>query len=439
MNTTAKEVIEFVKENDVKFIRLAFCDLFGRPKNISIMPDELPHAFEQGISFDAHAIRGFTDVSHSDLFLYPDPATLSVLPWRPQQGRVMRFYCDIKNPDGTMFWGDTRNFLKSVIAKAAEKRYICKVGSECEFYLFKTDEDGEPTNIPMDQGGYLDVAPLDKGENVRREICLCLEEMGIKPESSHHEQGPGQNEIDFKFSDALTCADNLLTFKTVVKTLAAQNGLFASFSPKPLKGKSGSGLHINLSVSKNGLNVFNSINMQHSKEAESFIAGVLSKVMEITAFLNPLPVSYERLGEFEAPKYVSWSYGNRSQLIRIPAASGEKMRMELRSPDPSINPYLAFALVIQAGIEGIEKSLTLPESINIDLYKADKDITSKLVALPDNLGDALSIAKESQFIKTTLPPELYERYFAIKMDEYAAYKQAEDKERYFMEHYFRVI
>lgn len=439
MNATAKEVIEFVKENDVKFIRLAFCDLFGRQKNISIMPDELPQAFENGISFDAHAIRGFTDVSKSDLFLFPDPTTLSVLPWRPQQGRVMRFYCDIKNPDGTVFWGDTRGLLKSIIAKAFEKGYLCKVGSECEFYLFKTDENGEPTNIPLDQGGYLDVAPLDKGENVRREICLCLEEMGLKPETSHHEQGPGQNEIDFKFSDALSCADNLLTFKTVVKTLAAQNGLFASFAPKPLRGKSGSGLHINLSLSKNGYNLFSSRNVEHSKEAESFIAGVLSKVLEMTAFLNPLPMSFDRLGEFEAPKYISWSHDNRSQLIRIPAATGEKMRMELRSPDPSINPYIAFALVIWAGIHGIENNLTLPESRNVDLYTADKDITDQLIALPDNLGEALKIAKESKFIKDTLPPELYSKYFSLKMEEYAAYDKAIDKNRYFMEQYFTVI
>ncbi len=439
MNTTAKEVIEFVKENDVKFIRLAFCDLFGRQKNISIMPDELPLAFENGISFDAHAIRGFTDISKSDLFLFPDPTTLSVLPWRPQQGRVLRFYCDIKNPDGTTFWGDTRGFLKSIITKAEEKGYFCKIGSECEFYLFKTDEQGEPTNIPLDQGGYLDVAPVDKGENVRREICLCLEEMGLKPETSHHEQGPGQNEIDFKFSDALSSADNLLTFKTVVKTLADQRGLFASFAPKPLKGKSGSGLHINLSLAKNGFNVFNSRNVEHSKETESFIAGVLSKVNEMTAFLNPLPISYDRLGEHEAPKYISWSYDNRSQLIRIPAATGEKMRMELRSPDPTINPYLAFALVLHAGILGIENNLTLPESINVDLYSADKNITDQLTALPDNLGDALKIAKESKFIKDTLPPELYAKYFALKEDEYSDYAKAMDKKSYFMECYFKEI
>jgi len=439
MNTTAQEVIQFVKENDVKFIRLAFCDLFGRQKNISIMPDELPEAFEHGISFDAHAIRGFTDITRSDLLLVPDPATLSVLPWRPQQGRVVRFYCDIKNPDGSTFWGDTRSFLKSVLDSIDRKGYVCNVGAECEFYLFKTDENGEPTNIPFDQGGYLDVAPLDKGENVRREICLCLEEMGIKPECSHHEQGPGQNEIDFKFSDALSCADNLLTFKTVVKAIAARNGLFASFAPKPLPGKSGSGLHINLSLSRNGYNVFKSGNEEHSKEAESFIAGILQKTPEMTAFLNPLPMSFDRFGEYEAPKYVSWSHGNRSQLIRIPAAIGEKVRMELRSPDPAINPYLAFGLVISAGLWGIENELSLPESFNVDLYTADTNIINRLTPLPGDMKQALILAEQSEFIKNTLPSDILSKYITLKEEEYNAYLNADDKYEYFMEHYFRAI
>lgn len=439
MNATAQEVIQFIKENDVKFIRLAFCDLFGIQKNISIMPDELPGAFENGILFDAHAIRGYTDITNSDLLLFPDPATLSVLPWRPQQGRVVRFYCDIKNPDGSAFWGDTRRLLKSVLDRADQKGYVCKVGAECEFYLFKTDENGDPTRIPFDNGGYLDVAPSDKGENVRREICLCLEEMGIKPESSHHEQGPGQNEIDFRFSDALSCADNLITFKTVVKTIAARNGLFASFAPKPLPGKSGNGLHINLSLSRNGYNVFRTDNNRHFDEAESFISGVLKKTPEITAFLNPLPVSYDRFGECDAPKYVSWSQGNRSQLIRIPSATGEKMRMELRSPDPSINPYLAYALVISAGLYGIEEKLILPEGINVDLYTAEESIVENLIALPTDMGQALMLAEQSQFAKNTLGNEIFSRFFELKNIEYNKYICAADKNDYFMENYFKII
>lgn len=439
MTATMNEVLEFIKENDVKFIRLVFCDLFGRQKNISVMPDVLPMAFEHGIPFDAHAISGFTDVTKSDLILVPDPATLSVLPWRPQQGRVVRFFCDIKNPDGSPFWGDTRQVLKSVISRTEEKGYNCMVGAECEFYLFKTDENGEPTMIPFDNGGYLDVSPLDKGENVRREICLCLEEMGLKPETSHHERGPGQNEIDFKFSDALSCADNFITFKQVVKNIAARNGLFASFLPKPLPDKSGSGLHINLSLAQNGFNVFRLGENGNSGATESFIAGVLKKTPEITAFLNPLPNSYDRLGSFEAPKYVSWSYSNRSQLIRIPSAHGERVRMELRSPDPSTNSYLAFALVISAGFYGMDNQLPLADSINVDLYHADKSVTDTLVLLPEHLDEALNLVKESDFIKNTLNEELLARFVQMKTLELEACHGAANKDSYFFDNYFRLI
>jgi len=439
MITTIEEVLDFVKYNDVKFIRLSFCDLLGKQKNISIMPDELPRAFEHGIPFDAHAINGFTDITRSDLLLVPEPTTLSVLPWRPQQGRVVRFYCSIKNPDGSAFWGDTREILRTVVNKVNQKGYSCMIGAECEFYLFKTDEDGEPTVKPFDNGGYLDVSPLDKGENVRREICLCLEEMGIKPETSHHEQGPGQNEIDFKFSDAVNSADNLITFKQVVRSIAARNGLFASFAPKPLPDKSGSGLHINMSLMKNGYNVFRVGDKDNSKVAESFIAGVLRKITEITAFLNPIPNSYERFGCFEAPKYVSWSYGNRSQLVRIPAAHDDRIRMELRSPDPATNPYLAFALVIGAGFYGVENNLKLPESINVDLYAADESITGTLPRLPENLGDALRLAEESDFVRSMLNEQVLANFINIKKKELEAYNHANDKYEYFLSNYFKVI
>lgn len=439
MNATVKEVLEFIKENDVKFIRLAFCDLLGMQKNISVMPDELPGAFENGIPFDAHAINGFTDITKSDLLLVPDPATLSVLPWRPQQGRVARFYCNIKNPDGSVFWGDTREILKSVLNRTFNKGYSCMAGAECEFYLFKTDDNGEPTDIPFDNGGYLDVSPLDKGENVRREICLCLEDMGIKPETSHHEQGPGQNEIDFKFSDALSCADNLFTFKQVVKSIAARNGLFASFAPKPLADKSGSGLHINLSLSQNGKNIFRLGGDEHSKEAENFIAGILDKTPEITAFLNPLPNSYERFGSFEAPQFITWSHGNRSQLIRIPAAQGERVRMELRSPDPSTNPYLAFALVISAGLYGIDNRLPLPDSVNVDLYSAEKKKTQNLKCLPSNMKEALMLAEKSEFIRSTLNENVREKFIALKTAELESFNLAVDKREYFLANYFKRI
>lgn len=436
MNYTMTEVVDFIKENDVKFIRLAFCDIFGTQKNVSIMPEELPRAFEYGISFDASAVSGFMNVEESDLFLIPDPVTLAVLPWRPSHGRVVRFFCEIKRPDGTPFEGDGRNILKKVIRETEASGYNCKIGSECEFYLFKMDEEGLPTTMPHDFAGYCDIAPLDKAENVRREICLILEEMGIKPESSHHEQGPGQNEVDFKYSDALTAADNMVTFKAVVKTVAARNGLHASFMPKPLPDKSGSGLHINLSLFKNGLNVFDSFNKQHEEASAGFIAGVMSKIPEITVFLNPLTNSYARFGSFEAPKYITWSHQNRSQLIRIPAAQGEYCRMELRSPDPSCNPYLAFALVIEAGREGINRRMPLAPAVNANLYEADVNITGGLAQIPENLGVAIELAGKSTFVRQVLPQKTIDKYLSSKLVEWNSYIQAENKEQFEKEMYF---
>jgi len=439
MNSTANEVLEFVRENDVKFIRLGFCDLFGRQKNISIMADELQSAFENGIPFDAHAIRGFRDVTQSDLLLFPDPATLAVLPWRPGPGRVARFYCDIKNPDGSVFSLDGRFLLKQVAERCENMGYICKIGAECEFYLFKADEDGVPTGEPLDHGSYLDISPLDRGENIRREICLTLEEMGLKPEASHHEQGPGQNEIDFKFSAALSCADNFQTFKSVVKAIAMRSGLFASFMPKPIPGAAGSGVHINLSLAQNGRNIFKNASEGHSKIAESFIAGILAKTPEITLFLNPLANSYDRLGEFEAPKYVSWAHQNRSQLVRIPAAIGEKVRMELRSPDPSLNPYLAFALVLAAGLDGIENNKELPPAVDIDLYSADESVLKPLTPLPTSLDDAIALARNSDFVKNVVGEELFAKYIAIKKAEAADFAASEDKAGFYKERYFNSI
>ena len=440
MNNTAKEVLEFVKENDVKFVRLTFCDLLGIQKNIAIMADELPSAFKNGVSFDAHAIKGFKDVTDSDLLLYPDLTTISILPWQPGPGRVARFYCDIKNPDGSIFLLSGRSLLKEVWARADKMGYACKVGAECEFYLFKLNEDGEPTTQPFDRGGYLDIAPLDKGEDIRREICLTLSEMSINPETSHHEQGPGQNEISFRFGDALESADNLQTFKAVVKAIAKRNGLFASFMPKPILDAPGSGLHVNLSLSQNGRNIFKSAaSGEHSEVASSFIAGILSRIEEITLFLNPTVNSYERLGRFEAPKFVSWSHHNRSQLIRIPASSEENVRMELRSPDTSVNPYLAFALIISAGLDGIEKKEPLPLPVNADLFAAEESITKKLGKLPDNLSDAIKLAENSEFIRGVVGDNLLNRYLTIKKAEIEEFKAAKDKTEFYRARYFPVF
>ncbi len=436
MNDTASEVLTFMKENDVQFVRLGFCDLFGMQKNISILPDQLPAAFGDGVSFDAHAIRGFRDTEKSDLFLCPDPATLTVLPWRPGPGRVVRFYCDIKNPDGSTFSGDSRQVLRQAVRRCGELGYVCSVGAECEFYLFKTDENGEPTHTPFDRGGYLDIAPLDRGENVRREICLCLEEMGIAPEASHHEQGPGQNEIDFRFGDPLSCADHLLSFQSVVKAIAARGGLFASFMPKPIPDAPGSGMHVNLSLHQNGRNLFGGLTDPGGGAARSFLAGILSRVPEITLFLNPIANSYDRLGSFEAPRYVSWSHQNRSQLVRIPAAFGEKVRMELRSPDPSLNPYLAFALILSAGLDGVRRGLELPPATDVDLYTAPQAVTKALTPLPGSLDQAVRLAKNSAFVRDVVGPELLDRYLREKEAEAAAFQAAQNKDAFYGERYF---
>ena len=332
MEYTVDEIRQFTAEEDVKFLRLAFCDIFGSQKNISILPDELDRAFSYGIAFDASAVPGFGDEVHSDLFLHPDSSTLCMLPWRPDHGRVARMFCHVLRPDGAAFEADCRALLRQAVADAEALGIYFSFGTEMEFYLFRRDENGEATHIPYDNAGYMDIAPEDKGENVRREICLTLEQMGIRPECSHHEQGPGQNEIDFRYSDPLTAADNAVTFKAVVNSVAVRNGLAADFSPKPLMGQPGNGMHINISAkSRDGAEVMPQI-----------IAGILAHIAEMTVFLNTREESYHRFGSSKAPRYISWSSENRSQLIRIPAAQGEYRRAELRSPDPLCSPYLAF-------------------------------------------------------------------------------------------------
>ena len=386
---TAREVYDFVRQEDVKFIRLAFCDVNGKQKNISLTPDELPRAFSDGISFDASAIKGFGDEVGSDLLLFPVPSTLNILPWRSSHGNVIRMFCSMKYPDGTQFEKDSRMILQRAVDAAAAKGVSVQFGAEFEFYLFNTDEKGMPTDEPFDRAGYMDVAPEDRGENARREICLTLLEMGIKPESSHHEEGPGQNEIDFRYSDAMTAADNAMNFMTVVKAAAQRNGIYADFSPKPLPGESGNGLHINMSVKT----------ADGEDHTNAFMAGILAHIKEMTAFLNPTEDSYKRLGEKKAPKYITWSPENRSQLIRIPAAKGEYRRIELRSPDPTANPYIAYALLIMAGLDGIERELTAPEAVNVNLYKADSSVTEPLDRLPASLDEAIAVAEGSDFIR----------------------------------------
>lgn len=400
MRYSKEEIIQYIAEEDVKFIRMAFCDIYGRQKNISIMPQELGRAFEYGIAIDASAIAGFGNVHHSDLLLHPDTSTLSILPWRPEHGRVVRMFCSVSRPDNTPFEADTRAGLIRAVEEAKREGVTFSFGTELEFYLFKRDENGEPTKIPYDNAGYMDIAPEDKGENVRREICLTLEKMGITPESSHHEDGPGQNEIDFRYSDPITAADNAITFRSVVNTIAARNGLYADFSPKPLEDQPGNGMHINISVKKSGA----------ADVMPQVIAGTLEHIRDMTVFMNTTADSYLRFGSNKAPKYVSWSSENRSQLIRIPAASGEYKRAELRSPDPLCNPYLAFTLLIQAGLDGIRSNAQLPPAADINLYNADDEVKGRYTVLPQSLEEARRLAAESSFISKVLPKSTVEFY-----------------------------
>ena len=400
MEYTVDEIRQFTAEEDVKFLRLAFCDIFGSQKNISILPDELDRAFSYGIAFDASAVPGFGDEVHSDLFLHPDSSTLCMLPWRPDHGRVARMFCHVLRPDGAAFEADCRALLRQAVADAEALGIRFSFGTEMEFYLFRRDENGEATHIPYDNAGYMDIAPEDKGENVRREICLTLEQMGIRPECSHHEQGPGQNEIDFRYSDPLTAADNAVTFKAVVNSVAVRNGLAADFSPKPLMGQPGNGMHINISAkSRDGAEVMPQI-----------IAGILAHIAEMTVFLNTREESYHRFGSSKAPRYISWSSENRSQLIRIPAAQGEYRRAELRSPDPMTNPYIAYALMIYAGLHGLAHDLQLCPASDFNVYTAPVEVLDGLKKLPGSLAEAAALAEASAFIRKHLPEAVISAY-----------------------------
>lgn len=385
---TQKEVMEYVEEENVKFIRLAFFDVKGHQKNISIQPSELLRAFSTGISFDASSIEGFNDEAHSDLFLVPEPRTLSILPWRSFDGSVVRMYCDIYNPDGTLYKNDTRYLLKQALEQAKKAQIEIRCGNEYEFYLFQLDEKGKATKTPLDQAGYMDIAPFDQGEDVRKQICHYMMEMGMEPEASHHEQGPGQNEIDFRYNNPLLAAEDGATLRWVIKTVAQANGLVANFMPKPLKEEAGNGFHINMST---------------NSHMDEFMAGILNHIKEITLFLNPTENSYDRLGEDKAPKYVSWGYNNRSTLIRIPA--GNK-RLELRSPDCLANTFLAYTLLIYAGLDGIEKHMTCMEPTSLNLFKE----TGEFDVLPQSLKEAKKLAKNSDFVKKYVPENILKAY-----------------------------
>ena len=438
MKHTAQDILNYVEDNDVKFVRLAFCDIFGNQKNISVFAGDLPYAFEQGVCFDGSSIAGFMNTEESDLVLWPDPDTMTILPWRPTEGRVMRMYCDITLPNGRPFAGNSRGYLQSVVKRAKAMGLRCDVGCECEFYLFQTDEHGNPTRIPMDHGGYFDIAPLDKAENIRREICFAMEDMGLRPQHSHHESGNGQNEIDCRYAGPLKTADNVMTFKQIVRAIAMRNGLHASFLPKPLPQQAGSGLHINLSLYMDGKNLFEG-DIAPDSVAGSFMAGVLAHSRELTAFTNPLPNSYQRFGCDEAPRYVSWSRQNRSQLVRIPMVKGDNCRMELRSPDPACNPYLAIGLILAAGLDGIEQRMVLQPPVNRNLFDAAEAEGLGLETLPATLEEAVQVAEESEFLRRVLPEGLSKRYFSEELKRCAALRNAPDQAEHERVYYFNAI
>ena len=392
---TKEDIVRMVNEDDIRFIRMQFTDIFGQLKNVAITASQIEKAVNNQIAIDGSSIEGFVRIQESDQYLYPDLDSFTILPWRPQYGKVARLICDVHNPDGTPFVGDPRYVLKKVLKEAADMGYTFNVGPECEFFLFQTDDAGKPITKTDDEAGYFDLGPLDRGEGTRREICMTLEEMGFEIEASHHEVAAGQHEIDFKYAEALKAADNIMTFKLAVKTLAQKNGQHATFMPKPIYGISGSGMHTNMSLFRDGKNVFydESGKKKLSQEAYSFIAGLLKHVRGMCAVTNPLVNSYKRLVPgYEAPCYLAWSASNRSALIRIPAARGQSTRVELRNPDPACNPYLALAVCLAAGLDGIKNKLEPPAEVAENIFEMDAATREKngIANLPGSLEEAIA-------------------------------------------------
>lgn len=423
---TKKDIIRLVEEEDVEFIRLQFTDMFGTMKNVAITSNQLEKALENECMFDGSSIEGFVRIEESDMYLYPDLDTFAIFPWRPQQGKVARIICDVYRPDGKPFAGDPRYVLHRVVEEAKEMGYTLNVGPECEFFLFHTDDDGQPTTIFHEKAGYFDLGPIDLGENARRDMVLTLEDMGFEIEASHHEAAPAQHEIDFKYDEAIATADNIMTFKLAVKTIAKRHGLFASFMPKPKYGINGSGMHINMSLEKDGKNIFFDENdqMQLSKEAYYFIGGIMEHVKGMTAITNPLVNSYKRLVPgYEAPIYIAWSATNRSPLIRIPAARGEGTRVELRCPDPSANPYLALAVCLAAGLDGIRKQIMPPAAVVKNVYemRLDEKKAEGIEALPATLSEAVDELEKDEYILEVLGDHISRNYIAAKRTEWAEY------------------
>ncbi|MEO0276449.1 MAG: type I glutamate--ammonia ligase [candidate division WOR-3 bacterium] len=422
------DVLKLVKEKNVTFIRLQFTDILGIPKNVEIPSSELESVLDNGILFDGSSIEGFVRIQESDMLLLPDPNTFAILPWTVGGGTVARLICDVLNPDGTPFEGDPRYILKKEMKKVKDEfGYVLNAGPEAEFFLFKKDDKGRPTTITHDHGSYFDLLPIDLGEKVREEIVTTLREMGFEVETAHHEVAEGQHEIDFRYSDALRTADNVITFKLVTKTIALKYGLHATFMPKPVFGINGSGMHTHLSLFKNGENIFYDKNGKYelSKEALYFIGGILKHAKGITFIANPTVNSYKRIVPgYEAPVYISWALRNRSALIRIPSATGIARRIEFRSPDPSCNPYLAFAVILAAGIDGIKNKIDPGEPTNFDIYNMTEEERRKLgiESLPGNLMEAMDEFLKDDVLKNALSEHVIEKLIEAKKEEWDSFR-----------------
>lgn len=426
-NYTKQDILRMVQEEDVEFIRLQFTDIFGNLKNVAITVSQLEKALDNECMFDGSSIEGFARIEESDMYLNPDYNTFEIFPWRPQQGKVARLICDVYRPNGDPFEGDPRYILKRAIKKAADMGYVFEVGPECEFFLFNTDENAMPTTITHEQAGYFDLGPVDFGENARRDMVLTLEDMGFVIEASHHEVAPAQHEIDFRYDEALTTADNIMTFKLAVKTIAKRHGLHATFMPKPKYGVNGSGMHINMSLSKDGRNIFADEKDRFglSKEAYYFIGGIMKHMKGMTAITNPLVNSYKRLVPgFEAPVHIAWSATNRSPLIRIPATHGVGTRIELRCPDPAANPYLALAVCLRAGLDGIANQIMPPESVDCNIFEmsAEQKAACGIEEIPGTLIEALNAMEEDALVKEALGTHTYTKYIQGKKEEWDSYR-----------------
>ena len=424
---TKDDIFRMVDEEDVEFIRLQFTDIFGTLKNIAITSSQLEKALDNKCMFDGSSVEGFVRIEESDMYLYPDYDTFEIFPWRPQQGKVARLICDVYTPDGKPFEGDPRWILKKTIKEANEMGYRFDVGPECEFFLFHTDDNGLPTTLSHERAGYFDLGPNDLGENIRRDMVLTLEDMGFEIEASHHEVAPAQHEIDFKYDEALKTADNIQTFKMTVKTIAKRHGLYATFMPKPKFGMSGSGMHINMSLAtEDGKNIFADKNgkLGLSDDAYHFIAGIMKHARGMSAITNPLVNSYKRLVPgYEAPVYIAWSSKNRSPLIRIPASRGNGTRVELRNPDPTANPYLALALCLAAGLDGIKNKLEVPDSVDCNIYEMTpgERRAAGIENMPADLKEAVDCLLEDEFLCGVLGEHITTKYVEAKMKEWENY------------------